>query len=147
MTGRGGPPHLNIWRENTAISKSFQKRWHLLHAEVLLPQPLSKFILKAQSVYTRFRKSLNGIVPPFPFCFVLFLIMAIDLSDVLIHPTYFSHRYVSRCSSIAGRTFSWFWSQEAPGRRGWPRQTHSSVLAGWKKQNRENGNDNMLLWA
>lgn len=127
VTGRGGPPHLNICRENTAILKAFRKgvRWHLLHAEVLFPQHLSKFILKAQSVYTCIRISLNGTVPPFPFCFVLFFIMAIDLSDDLIHPAYFSHRYVSHCccSSIAGHTFSWFWSQEAPRLPGWPRQT------------------------
>ena len=70
---------------------------------------------------------------PSHFVLSFFFIMAIDLSDVLIHPTYFSHRYVSRCSSIAGRTFSWLWSREAPGRRGWPRRTHSSVLAGWQK--------------
>lgn len=99
----GGPPHLKIYRENTAYLKAFRKgdQWHflhLLHAEVLLTQRLSKFILKAQSVYTWIR-SLNGIVPPSLLCFVLYIIMATDPSDgfFFIHTTYFLHRQLAHC--------------------------------------------------
>lgn len=54
--------------------------------------------LKAQSVYTWIRISLNGIVPPFPFCFILFIIMATDPSDVFfILTTHFLHRQISHC--------------------------------------------------
>lgn len=76
QAGGAGPTWVIVER-TLQFLKAFRKRdrWHLLHwllAEVLLPQPLSKFILKAQSVYTCISISLNGIVPPFAFCFVLF---------------------------------------------------------------------------
>lgn len=84
--------------------------------------------LKAQSVYTWIRISLNGIVPPFPFCFVLFIIMATDPSDVFLFtpPISYTVKFLTFIvPSIAACTFSWFWSQEAPRPPGWPHQTHS----------------------
>lgn len=82
VTGRGACPTL-IRREN--VFQSFQKKRPVTHTAFtarwsFVPQPLSKFILKAQSVYTWIRISLIGTVPPLP----MFLTLVID-------PTLFNH--------------------------------------------------------
>lgn len=137
---RGGLPHLNIYRENTAISKGFREghRWCLncIHctSDTLNPQPVSAFILKAQSVYVCTEIHFDATVPSLPlwFCPLFFGIfffvkMATNLYDVFNHPTYFfyMHRFASRGQhcSIAEHTSSLFWSRGAPKLPVWPRQT------------------------
>lgn len=74
--------------------KSFLKKRPVTHTAFtarwsLVPQPLSKFILKAQSVYRWIRISLIGTVPPFP----MVLTMVID-------PTLFNHPFLNHQLSL-----------------------------------------------